>query len=156
MRRHGFDFGVVLAGALMLAGGSAQAAGPQLFTSRCSMCHQTTGMGLPGQFPPLAGRVSQIAAKEEGRAYLIKVLLYGLYGSIKAGGVAYNGLMPTMGTMSDQDIADVLNHAASLKKVGKPAAFTADEVAKVRAGAKLSSSAVATERARVAATGIIP
>jgi mono/diheme cytochrome c family protein len=156
MKRVGFDFAALAFGVLTLVGGTAHATGPQTFASRCSMCHQTTGMGLPGQFPPLAGRASKIAATEDGRAYLVKVLLYGLYGSIKADGTPYNGLMPSMGTMSDQDIADVLNHVVSLKKVGKPAAFTAAEVAKVRAGAKMSSSAVATERARVAATGIIP
>lgn len=120
------------------------------------MCHQTTGAGLPGQFPRLNERVAKISATPEGRAYLIKVLLFGMYGSITVDGKPINGLMPTMGGMSDQDIADVLNHVVSLKKVGKPAPFTAAEVATIRSGPKMATSAVAAERAKLVADGKIP
>ncbi|HEX7874320.1 MAG TPA: cytochrome c [Sphingobium sp.] len=136
--------------------GTAHAGGQQTFATRCSMCHQTTGAGLPGTFPRLAGRAAQIASSPDGRAYLVKVLANGLYGPITVDGKAISGMMPGMGTMSDQDIADVLNYAVALKKVGKPALYTAAEVAKVRADGKMSGSAVAAERARVAAKGGIP
>jgi mono/diheme cytochrome c family protein len=140
----------------MAASEAAVASGPQTFTSRCSMCHQPSGMGLPGQFPRLSGRVSEIAASPEGRDYLAKVLLYGLYGPITVDDKKIAGLMPGMGTMSDQDIADVLNHAVSLKKTAKPAPpFTASEIAKVRAAGKLTASQVAAERGRLAAKGLI-
>jgi len=50
----------VAAAALALAGvmaGSAraQATGEQLYNDNCSACHQTTGQGVPGAFPALAG-----------------------------------------------------------------------------------------------------
>lgn len=35
------------------AGGSAD--GKQVFAGNCASCHQATGKGLPGVFPPLAG-----------------------------------------------------------------------------------------------------
>lgn len=133
------------------------AAGPQTFASRCSMCHQPSGAGLPGQFPRLSGRVSQIATSTDGRRYLAMVLLYGIYGPITVDDRKITGLMPGMGTLSDQDVADVLNHAVSLKKAAKPAAaFTAAEIAKVRAGGKMTAAQVAAERGRLAAKGLIP
>ncbi|HEX7853425.1 MAG TPA: cytochrome c [Sphingobium sp.] len=134
----------------------ALAGGQQNFAARCSMCHQTTGAGLPGQFPRLSGRVAQIAASPDGRAYLTKVLLNGMFGSITVDGQPINGLMPGMGAMNDQDIADILNYVVSLKKVGKPASFTAAEIARVRASGKMSASEVATERTRLATKGTIP
>ncbi|MET0365776.1 MAG: cytochrome c [Sphingobium sp.] len=150
-------FRVALASlSLFCVAGTAQAGGQQTFASRCSMCHQPTGAGLPGTFPRLAGRAAQIASTPDGRGYLVKVLANGLYGPITVDGKAISGMMPGMGTMSDQDIADVLNYAVSLKKVGKPALYTAAEVAKIRADGKMSASAVAAERARVAAKGAIP
>lgn len=143
-------------GAAAMAGPAA-ATGPQSFASRCSMCHQPSGAGLPGQFPRLSGRVSQIATTPDGRRYLAMVLLYGIYGPISVDDKKITGLMPSMGTMSDQDIADVLNHAVSLKKAAKPvAAFTAAEIAKVRASGKQTAAQVAAERGRIAAKGLIP
>jgi mono/diheme cytochrome c family protein len=135
----------------------ASATGLQTFSSRCSMCHQPSGAGLPGQFPRLSGRVSQIAASPDGRRYLAFVLLYGIYGPIKVDGKPITGLMPGMGTLSDQDVADVLNHAVALQKPAKPVpAFTATEIAKIRATGKKTSSEVAAERGRLAAKGLIP
>lgn len=84
------------------------------------------------------------------------VLLYGIYGPIMVDDRKITGLMPGMGTMSDQDIADVLNHAVSLKKAAKPGpAFTAAEIAKVRGGGKLTAAQVAAERGRLAGKGLI-
>ena len=37
------------------AAAPAAADGAQVFASRCASCHQATGAGLPGVFPPLAG-----------------------------------------------------------------------------------------------------
>jgi mono/diheme cytochrome c family protein len=135
----------------------ALAAGATNYASRCSMCHQPSGAGLPGQFPRLSGRAAQMAGSPDGRAYLAKVLLFGLYGPINVDGKPITGMMPAVGSMNDQDIADLLNHLVSLKKAAKPAAaFTAAEVAKVRAQGKLTSSGVATVRTDLASKGIVP
>lgn len=151
-RRAGWR--IALGVTLAVIAGPAMATGQQSFNSRCSMCHQMTGAGLPGQFPRLSGRVAQIAASPDGRAFLAKVLLHGMFGSITVDGKAINGLMPGMGAMNDQDIADVLNYAVSLK--GKAAPFTAAEITKIRAGGAMSAAAVAAERGKVAAKGLIP
>lgn len=136
-------------------GNPAYANGAATYSSRCAMCHRPDGAGLPGQFPRLSGRVAQIATAPAGRALLGKVLLYGMYGSVTVDGKAINGLMPPMAMLSDQDVADVLNHVVALKKAGKSALFTPAEIAKLRA-TKMSSSAVGTERNGLAAKGVVP
>lgn len=93
--------------------------GAQIFASRCAACHQATGAGLPGMFPPLAGSewVSGDAHK------LADILLLGVEGALSVKGEAFNGTMPTFGAMlSDAEIAAVGsyvrasfgNHAAAL------------------------------------------
>ncbi len=45
----------VLLMAALLAGTPALAGGADMFTDNCSACHQTTGKGIEGAFPALAG-----------------------------------------------------------------------------------------------------
>ena len=73
--------------AFLLLGGLAlaQADGAKIY-AQCAGCHQQNGQGIPGAFPPLAGHVAEILAKEGGREYLILVLLYGLQGQIEVKG----------------------------------------------------------------------
>lgn len=147
----------VLACALVGVPVAATATGPQTYATRCSMCHQPSGAGLPGSFPRLAGRVPVIARSADGRRYLAMVLLYGLYGPITVDGKPVSGLMPSMASLTDQAIADVLNHAVGLQKAAaKVAPFTAAEIAAVRAGGRKSGSDVAAERGRLAARKLIP
>lgn len=107
---------------------------------RCAACHLPTGAGVPGAFPRIAGRIEQAAATEEGRAYLVMVVSKGLMGEIEVDGKKYRGVMPAQAGMSDEDVAAVLNYAASLKPATPVAApkaemkpFTAEEVAAIRA-----------------------
>lgn len=135
----------------------AHAAGAQTFASRCAMCHQANGAGLPGQFPRLKGRMGAIAASKEGRAYLIKVVLFGMFGPIEVDGKRISGMMPALGSMSDQDVADTLNFAVMLEKPKKAvASFTAGEVKAARAAGSLTAAGVAKARAAAAARGAIP
>ena len=155
-----FDKRSIGHGALLLAAwgmaGAAWASGEQTYATKCAMCHQPDGAGLAGQFPRLSGRAAQIAASADGRALLGKILLNGMYGTIKVDGKTMTGLMPPMAMLADQDVADVLNYVVALKKGGKaPAPFKAAEIARLRA-ARLSSAAVGTERNRLAGTGVVP
>ena len=77
---------------------------------QCMGCHQPTGAGVPGAFPPLAGHAADLYRAEDGREYLIDVILYGLQGAIEVGGTTYNGIMPAFPNLSDEAIAAVLNH----------------------------------------------
>jgi len=115
MTRRISSIGVAIALVFGLQG-AANATGTATYSSRCSMCHQPSGAGLPGQFPRLSGRVAQIAASPAGRALLGKILLYGMYGSITVDGKMISGLMPPMGSLADQDVADVLNFIVAFKK----------------------------------------
>lgn len=84
--------------------------GELVYTSICSSCHQTTGLGLAGAFPPLAG--SDWVKKDP--AILAGLVLHGLSGPINVNGVTYNGAMPPFGaSLSDRDIANVLSYIRS-------------------------------------------
>ncbi|MBH0114556.1 cytochrome c [Novosphingobium sp. YJ-S2-02] len=156
--RPGFALVALAIAAALVPPAPALASGTQVYSSRCSMCHQSEGAGLPGQFPRLKGRAAQIAGSKEGRTYLVQVMLHGIFGSIKVDGRPINGMMPAMGTLKDADIADTLNYLVALDPSGgkKVAAFTAGEVKAVRDAGKMSSGQVAKLRAGLAAKGLIP
>ena len=78
--------------------------------ANCLGCHQATGEGIPGAFPALAGHLPNVVAKDGGREYIISVLLYGLQGEVTVLGDTINSVMPPWGSLSDEEIAAVLNH----------------------------------------------
>ncbi|MGD9812051.1 MAG: cytochrome c [Sphingobium sp.] len=149
-----------VAAIFLIAGGiasSVDAAGPQVYSSRCSMCHQPNGAGIPGQFPRLSGRVGQIAASKDGRSYLVKVVLFGMFGPVDVDGRHISGMMPPMGSLADQDVADTLNFVVTLEKPKKAITpFTAAEVKAIRNAEKLTAAKVASLRAGLASKGTIP
>ena len=55
-RRHCSD--CASRGSAPAAGGYDAAKGKALFTANCAACHQATGEGLPGAFPPLKGNAA--------------------------------------------------------------------------------------------------
>ena len=87
-----------------------EALGEQVYGANCASCHQPTGQGIPGAFPPLAEHMADLYAAEGARDYLINVMLYGLQGQITVGGAPYNGVMPAWPQLSNEQIAAVLNH----------------------------------------------
>ncbi|MFC4202832.1 c-type cytochrome [Candidimonas humi] len=87
------------------AGGKVD--GAQIYASQCVACHQATGTGLPGVFPPLAGS-EWVDGKAEVMA---RIVLHGVTGTLTVKGAKYNGQMPTFkDKLSDQEIAAVLTH----------------------------------------------
>lgn len=135
---------------------TVSAAPNKTYLARCSMCHQASAQGLPGQFPRLAGRSAQIAQTPEGRQYMISVVLRGMYGSIDVDGQPIAGLMPSMAAMTDADIAEVLNYVLTSGKSAKAAVpFKAAEIAVVRAAPKVSGSQNAELRQKLVANGTI-
>jgi mono/diheme cytochrome c family protein len=137
----------------LLLGGLAlaQADGAKIY-AQCAGCHQANGQGIPGAFPPLAGHVAEILAKQGGREYLIRVLLWGLQGQIEVRGMKYNGVMPGYAQLKDEEIAAVLNHIATAwgddKKVKGFKPFTAAEVKALR-DKKLTPQQVLEERKKL-------
>src|SRR5690606_16255839 len=86
-----------------------RALGTQVYNANCVGCHQAAGQGIPGAFPPLAGHAADVYAAG-GQEYLPRVLLFGLTGAIQVEGMTYNGFMPAWAQLSDDEIANVLNH----------------------------------------------
>lgn len=96
----------------------------------CGGCHQASGAGVPGQFPPLAGSEIVLGGTEQ----LARIVLHGLTGPVTVKGAAYNtpGGMPPQGmSFSDGDIANVLTYIRN--SWGNEASMVTKEmVAKVR------------------------
>ena len=79
--------------------------GRRVFLMACFACHQPTGAGLPGIFPPLAGSDFLKANRERA----IHIPIKGLTGPVVVNGKTYNSIMPPQ-PFSDRQIADVLTY----------------------------------------------
>jgi len=108
------------------AGG--QANGAEVFT-RCAACHQATGQGMPGTYPPLAGSEWLLNNPEVP----IRIVLHGLQGAITVKGATFNNAMtPFAEQLSDAEIAAVLTYERS-SWGNSASAVTAEQVKAVRA-----------------------
>jgi mono/diheme cytochrome c family protein len=146
---------VILTAALLAAGaGAAYADGAAVFDNSCAFCHQAAGVGVPGQFPRLAGRVGAIADKPDGKKFLPQILLNGMSGRISVDGEPILGIMPAFDSLSDDDIASVLNYLTGLDHA--PVPFTADEIKAARDQPRMSPTDIAAERTRLSAAKIVP
>jgi mono/diheme cytochrome c family protein len=85
-----------------------QALGARTYEIYCSGCHQRSGRGIAGGFPPLAGHAPQLL-EQKGSAYMARLVLFGLSGSIEVEGTPYNGVMPAWSSLSDDQIAAVID-----------------------------------------------
>ena len=103
--------------------------GKQVFSTTCAACHQASGEGVPGVYPPLAG--SEWVTGDEAK--VVRILLHGVTGPIEVAGETFNSMMPPWGaTLKDADIAAVLTYARSTwGNKGTP--ITAAKVAAIRA-----------------------
>jgi mono/diheme cytochrome c family protein len=72
----------------------------------CSQCHQETGAGIPGVYPPLDR--SEIVAGDE--ATLVRIVLHGLQGPVTVAGSTYDGQMPGWSRLRDEQISAVLTY----------------------------------------------
>lgn len=100
------------------AAGAAQTAelspadrGKKIFSANCATCHQASGTGVAGQYPPLAGSEYVLG----GTKRLGMILLKGLQGPVTVKGAQYGTavMQPWDKTLSDQKIADVLTYIRS-------------------------------------------
>jgi nitrite reductase (NO-forming) len=105
-------------------------AGEALFTGTCSVCHQPSGQGIEGVFPPLAG--SDLLATTPKRA--IGIALNGLSGAVTVNGKTYNSVMPPMSQLNDDEIANILTYVTHSWGNKGTTAFSAADVHDVRQG----------------------
>ena len=89
--------------------------GKKLFNNAaCNTCHQVTGLGQPGVYPPLAGSEWVMGSEER----VIRIVLHGLQGKVTVKGTEFNtAAMPSFGKFdasgykwSDDKIAAVLTY----------------------------------------------
>ena len=126
--------------------------GKKQYEAVCITCHQATGLGQLGIYPPLAA--SEWVTGSEER--LVRLVLYGVNGPMKVNGVDYNGAMPAVGkvagsgyNLSDEKVAAVLTYvrqqwgntagpisteqvAAIRSKEGDRKAYVAEELLKFK------------------------
>ena len=104
------------------------AKGEAIYLANCSACHQPAGTGLAGAFPPLAGS----DFLEGDRKEVMSAALFGLSGPITVNGVEYNGVMPSLGHLPDEDLAAALTYVLG-SWGNNGAAVSVAEVAALRA-----------------------
>ncbi len=102
--------------------------GQALYAVHCASCHQFSGEGVPGAFPPLAGSDYLMADKERS----IRIAVQGQSGEITVNGVVYNGVMPPLPALDDNMIADVTTYVRGAWS-NRGDAVTLPEVQAVRA-----------------------
>src|SRR5437588_10193011 len=85
--------------------------GKKIFLANCATCHQANGLGVPGQYPPLAG--SEFTTGGSRRPAMI--VLKGLQGPVTVKGQKFGSavMQPWDKTLTDQKIADVLTYERS-------------------------------------------
>lgn len=94
--------------AVMPSAGGAGLDGQALFSANCAPCHQATGQGVPGAFPPLDGSSYVTGDKVER---LASIMIYGLKGPINVNGVTYNNVMLPLGkTLNDKELAAIATY----------------------------------------------
>jgi mono/diheme cytochrome c family protein len=121
-------------GAANAGGGSAAAAddpvklGQRFYSQNCAQCHQATGQGVAGQYPPLAG--SEWVNGSPRR--MAAIILRGVQGPLHVNGVVYNNQMVAWApTLNDKRIAYIMTYVRQ-SWGNNASAVTPELVAEVR------------------------
>ena len=111
-------------------------AGKNHYSAICAACHQTTGLGQAGIFPPLAN--SEYVY--EGSERLAMTILNGMQGPITVAGKSYNSVMtPWKDALNDKKMAQLMTYIRTswgndkLLKEGDNGIVTEEMVKKARA-----------------------
>jgi mono/diheme cytochrome c family protein len=116
-------------GAQQVAELSPRDRGKKIFAANCQTCHQANGLGVAGQYPPLAGSEFTIGGSRRPAMIVLK----GLQGPVTVKGQQYGAavMQPWEKTLTDQKIADVLTYERS--EWGNNASpVTAEQIAALR------------------------
>src|SRR5919204_6236645 len=110
---QGMDYSEIadVQGAQQAAELSPRDRGKKVFAANCQTCHQANGLGVAGQYPPLAG--SEFTTGGSRRPAMI--VLKGLTGPVTVKGQQFGSavMQPWDKTLTDQKIADVLTYERS-------------------------------------------
>ena len=83
--------------------------GKAAYLANCAACHQASGKGMKGAFPPLAK--SDYLKPPYDKA--IDSVIGGLSGPVTVNGEEYNNVMPAMGHLADKDLADIFSYVVN-------------------------------------------
>lgn len=84
--------------------------GARIYRNQCAQCHQASGQGVAGVYPPLVG-TDWVTGHPQ---VVSRILINGLNGPIEVLGNTYNGNMPAFGPgglgLNNRDIAAVITY----------------------------------------------
>lgn len=104
--------------------------GKALFSANCITCHQANGLGVPGQYPPLARSEVELG---DATNHLIAIVLKGLQGPVVVEGKPFNNAMQAWENQyTDSQLASILTYVRSDWGNNAPP-ITSDMVKQVRA-----------------------
>ena len=108
---------------------SPMAVGKALYSNNCANCHQASGAGQPGAYPPMVGSEWVLGSKP----MLASILLDGVAGPLSVHGSAFgSNVMPAWANMPNENLADIMTYIrGTWGNTGDP--VTPDEVAAARA-----------------------
>lgn len=114
--------------------------GDGVYSAQCAGCHGSDGTGQEGLYPSLRGHAADLFLADDGRSYLIELLVHGIEGEIEIMGITYDDLYHESSfaeELDDREIAAVLNtiltewgNRGSLP--GDPSLYLPGEVAEER------------------------
>ena len=107
--------------------------GKAIYMMTCMACHQPTGLGIPGAFPPFDG--SEYVQGDTRR--LVALVIKGYMGPITVKGVNYNNILIAVDTQfpilkENAKLADVLNYIRTAWSNKADTAITPDFIQKIR------------------------
>ena len=109
--------------------------GKAVYTVTCMACHQPTGLGIPGAFPPFDG--SEYVGGDAWR--LVALVLKGYTGPITVKGVNFPGAIPLIAVdtqfpilKENAKLADVLNYIRTAWSNKADTAISPDFIQKIR------------------------
>ena len=107
--------------------------GKATFMVTCMTCHQATGLGIPGAFPPFDG--SEYVQGDTKR--LVALVIKGYMGPIEVKGQKFNNILIAVDLQFPQlkenaKLADVLNYIRTAWSNKADTAITPDFIQKVR------------------------
>jgi mono/diheme cytochrome c family protein len=108
---------------------SPMSLGKKLYAGNCANCHQASGAGQPGAYPPMVGSEWVLGSKEMFAA----ILLDGVAGPLSVHGGEYGtNVMPAWANLSNENLADIMTYVRA--SWGNSAdAVKPEDVAAVRA-----------------------
>lgn len=105
--------------------------GAKIYSRNCQQCHQQDGRGVRGVYPTLDASEWVLGEPER----IVKILLFGMSGTITVAGETVTGNMPAVGHLKDKQIAAVLTYIRQAWS-NKGEAVPEDLVTKLRSETK--------------------